>query len=128
MTGAERGSLPLETIPALLLVLLAGLATVQLALALYGANILRASAHEAARAVIEHRSEPAVARGTALDLVRRSAGGVLDDLDVDVSRRNAGTAVVVRVLVTAKLGAVGPIPIRLPMSAVATATKEGAPL
>lgn len=128
MSWGERGSLPLESIPVLLLVLVAGLATAQLAVALYGANILRASAHEAARALIEHRSVPADARGSALDLVRRSAGGVVNDLDIDISRRDGGVAVVVRVRVTGKLEAVGPIPISLPVSAAATVTKERVPL
>lgn len=128
MREGESGSLPLESIPVLLLVLLAGLATAQLAVTLYGANVLRASAHEAARALIEHRSVPAEARRTALDLVRHGAGGVVDDLDVDISRRDGAVAVVVRVRVTGELEAVGPIPISLPVSAAATVTKERVPL
>lgn len=126
MSWGERGSLPLESIPVLLLVLVAGLATAQLAVALYGTNILRASAHEAARALIEHRSVPTEARRIALDLVRHSAGGVVNDLDIDISRRSGGVAVVVRVRVTGEIEAVGPIP--LPVSAAATVTKERVPL
>ena len=128
MRGEERGSLPLESIPAILLVLLTGVGVVQVALTLHAANVVRASAHEAARAAVGFHSTETDARRAALDLVRGAAGGIVDGLRVRVAIEERATDLLVRVQVSGKLQAVGPIPVALPVAATSTASKERAPL
>ena len=128
MRRTEGGSLPLESIPAILLVLLTGVGVMQVVLTLYGANMLRASAHEAARAAVARHSTGTDARRAAIDLVRAAAGGIVDGLRVRIAIDERTTHRLVRVHVSGKLVAPGPIPVAVPITATATASKEWGPL
>jgi Flp pilus assembly protein TadG len=123
----QTGSAPVETVFALAILLFLVLGTVQVAFALYGRNVVAASAHEGARAAIELGRNPADAIGVARGTVVRSAGGLVEGLRVGVHVDRAGTASIVRVRVTGRLKALGPVPLPLPVDTVATSTRHSAP-
>jgi Flp pilus assembly protein TadG len=123
----QTGSAPVETVFALAILLFLVLGTVQVAFALYGRNVVAASAHEGARAAIELGRNPADAIGVARRTVVRSAGGLVEGLRVGVRVDRAGAASIVRVRVTGRLKALGPVPLPLPVDTVATSTRHTAP-
>jgi Flp pilus assembly protein TadG len=123
----QTGSAPVETVFALAILLFLVLGTVQVAFALYGRNVVAASAHEGARAAIELGRNPADAIGVARRTVFRSAGGLVEGLRVGVRVDRAGAASFVRVRVTGRLKALGPAPLPLPVDTVATSTRHTAP-
>lgn len=116
----ERGSAPVESIGAIVMLLLLTLGAVQVAFALYARNVVLSAAHEGARAVVERGAVAGDARAIATAVVRRSAGGLVDGLVVDVTP--AGTTI--RVDVRATTAPFGPVPFRMPLEASATATLE----
>ena len=119
----ERGSAPIEATFALLLLLFLVLGAIEVAFALYGRNVVLASAHEGARAAVELGRTEAEAVVLARDTVDRAAGGVVDRLSVDVSVARADV-MIVEVQVRGVVDAWGPIPFPLPVTANATATRE----
>jgi Flp pilus assembly protein TadG len=123
LNRSARGSAPLETIFAMVLLAFLALGTIQVSLVLYARNVLAASAHEGARSVIELGSEPPDADRVATGVVRRSAGGLVEDLDVStmVERRGPSESVVVRV--SGSVAAFGPIPVSIPFSTTARASR-----
>lgn len=116
----ERGSAPVESIGAIVMLLLLTLGAVQVAFALYARNVVLSAAHEGARAVVERGAVAGDARSVAATVVKRSAGGLVDGLVVDVTE----TGTVVRVDVRATTAPFGPVPIRMPLEASATATLD----
>lgn len=124
LTRRERGSVPIESTFAIILVLALVLGAVEVAFALYGRNVVLASAHEAARAGVEVGRTPEEAGAIAEDSARRSAGGLMDDLDVDVAFVDTPGRDVVRVRVRGKLKPLGPVPLPISIDTVATAARE----
>jgi hypothetical protein len=110
---------------AILLFLVLG--TVQVAFAVYARNVMAASAHEGARAAIELGRSPADAVAVARRTVVRSAGGLVEGLRVSVTIQRIGADSVVRVRISGWLKALGPVPLPLPVDAVATSTRNTAP-
>jgi Flp pilus assembly protein TadG len=125
--GRQRGSAAVETVFALAILLFLVLGTVQVAFALYGRNVMAASAHEGARAAIELGRSPADAIVVARRTVARSAGGLVEGLRVGVAIQRTGAGSLVRVRVRGWLKALGPVPLSLPVDAVATSTRNTAP-
>ena len=125
--GRQRGSAPIETVFAVGILLFLALGTVQVAFALYARNVMAASAHEGARAAIELGRSPADAIAVARRTVVRSAGGLVEGLRVGVTIQSTGTDSVVRVRIRGWLKALGPVPLPLPVDAVATSTRNTAP-
>lgn len=119
LTG-ERGSAPVETIGAIVMLVVLTLGAVQVAFALYARNVVMSAAHEGARAVVERGPVAGDAEEVAASVVTRSAGGLVDDLAVDV--RATGTTVTVNVRATA--AAFGPVPVAVPLTASATSFVE----
>jgi Flp pilus assembly protein TadG len=119
----ERGSAPVETIFAIVFLMLLVLGVLQVAFALYVRNVVASSAHEGARAAIELGRDPASARSIARDVVARSAGGLVRDLDVDTAVGRSSNGSVVRVLVTGSLTPFGPFPISIPFATTAHASR-----
>ena len=119
----QRGSAPLETIFAMALLVLLVLGAIQISLVLYARNVLASSAHEGARSAIELGRDPAAADRIATDVVRRSAGGLVEDLDVStiVDRRGGSEIVIVRV--TGSVSPLGPIPVSVPFSTTGRASR-----
>lgn len=116
----ERGSAPLESVFAIVMLVVLTLGAIQVAFALYARNVVASAAHEGARAVVERGAVAGDARAIAVSVVQRSAGGLVDDLSVDVTRSGA----TVRVHVRGTAASFGPVPVRLPLRATATSFLE----
>ena len=123
----ERGSAPVESVLSIALLLLLTLGVMEVAFALYGRNVLISSAHEGARAAIELGRDPGDAAAVAERTVRLSAGGLVDELDVDVGVAQDGDSSLVVVRVTGLVEPWGPVPLPVPVSARATASREDVP-
>ena len=121
---SESGSAPVETVAAIVLLLIMVLGLVQVAFALYARNVVASSVHEGARAVVELNASaaraPAVARRAALS----SAGGLIDDLEMAVATTVSDREVLVRVRARATIDAPGPVLVSIPIEVTASATKE----
>ncbi len=124
----QRGSALLESIFALLLLLMLVLGAIQVAFVLYARNIVAASAHEGARAAVELERNADDARTVASEVVRSSAGGLVEEIEVAVSVQALGDLSIVRVRVTGRLKSFGIVPVRIPVGSVATSVRREAPV
>lgn len=125
MLDAQRGSAPVESIFAIVFLMLFTLGILQLALVLYGRNVVIASAHEGARAAVERGRSAEDAIVVAQRTVRSAAGGLVDDLRIDVESAQTGNESLLRVRLTGKLRVLGPLSLPIPVEATATSIKEG---
>ena len=121
LTTPEKGAAPIEATFAIVLLMLLALGVIQVALVLYARNIVAASAHEGARTAIERGSTEADAAVIARDVVRRATGALVDDLDIDVDSIQRGDELTVVVRVSGVVTDLGPLPIPIPLSSLATA-------
>ncbi|MEA2446535.1 MAG: hypothetical protein QOK47_172 [Actinomycetota bacterium] len=124
---SAQGSAPVETVFALTFVLLLVLGVIEVAFALYGRNVVMASAHEGARAAVEYGRSSEEAEAIARDTVRRAAGSLVDDLQVSVSIGDQLGVSTVQVRVQGTVDAFGPVPFPMSVDSVATAAREGLP-
>ncbi|MFN2388128.1 MAG: TadE/TadG family type IV pilus assembly protein [Actinomycetota bacterium] len=115
----ERGSAVVESIFAILMLLVLVLGAIEVAFALYGRNVLMTSAHEGARAAIEIGRDPSEAEALALRTVERAAGGLVEALQVRVASLDSGSERRVIVQVRGRVRALGPVPLRIPVEAIA---------
>jgi hypothetical protein len=120
----ERGSAPVEASFSMVIILLLLLGLIQVAFALYGRNVVAASAHEGARAAVELGRGPDDAVAVATRTVRQSASGLVDELAVRVWVRDRPAPPIVQVRVSGRLKSFGPIPLSIPVSTTATSTRE----
>lgn len=127
LTSSHAGSAVLESIFAMIFVLLLTLGVVQTALVLYARNILISSAHEGARAAVELGVDPADAAEVARGRIERAAGRLVNDLDVAIAVVGTPEREALSVHVTADLAAIGPLPIEVPVDTTATAYLEQRP-
>lgn len=116
----ERGSAPLESVFAIVMLVVLTLGAIQVAFALYARNVVASAAHEGARAIVERGAVEGDARALAAYVVERSAGGLVDDLSVDVATSERA----VRVHVRAVTASFGPVPVTVPLRATATSFVE----
>ena len=116
----ERGSAPVEGIFAIVMLVVLTLGGLQVALALYARNVAVSAAHEGARAIVERGAVAADAEAVAAGVVRRAAGGMVEDLAVDVS----GSRTLVSVHVRGTTARLGPVPVTIPLRATATVSRE----
>jgi Flp pilus assembly protein TadG len=123
MPRAESGSSAVEVTFALAVLMLLTLGAIEVALVLYGRNVVMASAHEGARAAIELGTTSTDATHVATETVRRAAGGLVDGLSVGVVLADTGGRSQARVRVSGALRAIGPVPLRVPVSVVARASR-----
>lgn len=121
--SAQRGSAVVETVVAIVLLMILVLGAIEVAFALYARNVVAAAAHEGARAGIELGRDPADASAIAHATVVRAAGGLVRDLRVDTSVTRHGTTSLVAVRVRGILRSFGPVPLPIPMSSTATVTR-----
>ena len=121
LTAPEKGAAPIEATFAIILMMLLALGVIQVALDLYARNVVAASAHEGARAAIERGSTESDAAVIARDVVRRATGALVDDLDVDVDSVQRGDQLTVVVRVSGVVTDLGPLPIPILLSSLATA-------
>jgi hypothetical protein len=123
---SQAGNAPLQAIFAIALFMILAMGVVQVAMFLYGRNIVAASAHEAARAAAELGRTPLAANEIAKTTIRESAGRLLDDVAVDIHLQSQGERTVVVVDVTGRLSYPGPLPFSPSITARASASKETA--
>lgn len=123
----ERGSAPAEFVFVALFATFLLFGVIEVALALYGRNVVASSAHEAARAAIELHASASRAEAIAHNTVRRSTGSLVEGYEVTVSSQSSNERVVVRVRVRGHLDAPGPLPLRIPVDLSATAAREVLP-
>jgi Flp pilus assembly protein TadG len=120
----ERGSAAVESLFAMVVLILLVTGVIQVALALYARNVVDASAHEGARAAIERGRSPQEASHIARDTVASAAGGLVDGLRVDVASQTRGEQTLVVVRVNGRIRPFGPVPVTMPVSSMATAARE----
>lgn len=109
---------------AIVILMLIALGVMEVALALYGRNVLISSAHEGARAAVERGRDPQEADAIARRSVESAAGGLIDELEVSVIEQQVGFSSVIRVNVSGVVNSFGPVPLPIPVSTNATATRE----
>ena len=121
--AGQSGTAAVESIFAMVFIIVLLLGVVQVAFVLYARNVVAASAHEGARAIVERGSRSDDAASVALATVRGSAGGLVDDLrvGVDLQGENAGA---VTVVVSGRVKSFGPVPFPIPLTSTATSTRE----
>jgi hypothetical protein len=105
---------------AIVLLMLLTLGVIQVAFALYARNVVASSAHEGARAAVERGRDLEEARSIAMDVVERSTGRLVDDLEVDVATHELLGRRYVTVRVRGLVTDLGPVPIPIPLSSTAT--------
>ena len=120
----ERGSAAIESVVSIVLLVFMFLAVVEVAFSLYARNVIAASAHEGARAAVERGRSIAEAEAIALQTVHRSAGGLVEGLNVDVGVRASGDRSIVSVSVGGVLNAFGPVPVPMNFRTEAHAVAE----
>lgn len=125
MTTAERGSALVESIFAIVFLMLLSLGAAQLALTLYGRNVVIASAHEGARAATELGRSEQEAEAIALRTTRSATGSLVDDLEIEVLTEPVGEDDLITVRLRGRLAAVGPVPITVPVEVQATSLRLG---
>jgi len=121
--GSESGSSAVEVIFALAVLMLLTLGAIEVTLVLYGRNVVMTSAHEGARAAVELGTTPTDATGVATATVQGAAGGLVDDLSVGVVLDDTDGRSRALVRVSGELQAIGPVPLRIPVSVVARASR-----
>lgn len=115
------GSATIESVYAIVAIMVLVIGAVQVALSLYARNVVLSSAHEGARAAIESGRGPGDAAEIARWMVERSAGSAVDILSVDTTERVTADEYQVDVSVRAEIAPLGPIPLTIPVSARASA-------
>ena len=121
---SERGSAPLESVFAIVMLVVLTLGALQVAFTLYARNVLAAAAHEGARAVVERGAVAGDALRVATAVIERAAGGLVDDVRVELSAGGRGPRTVLTVHVRGTTAPFGPVPVTLPLSASATSVAE----
>ncbi len=124
LTSRERGSATIESIFAIVLLTLLTLGAVQVAFVLYARNVLASAAHEGVRAAVERGADAGDTPALVASVVRRAAGGLVSDLEVDAAAAPLGGRDVVIVRVRGTVAAPGPVPFEVPVTATATSVRE----
>ena len=119
----ENGSTLVESVAAMLLLLILVFGVIEIAYLLYARNVVRASAHEGARAALELGRTPQEASFVAESSVRRAVGGLVRDIDVLTATRSSDGSTFVSVSVRADVRGFGPIPIPAKVDAVARVSR-----
>jgi TadE-like protein len=125
LTIPERGSALVESIFAIVFLMLLSLGVAQLALTLYGRNVVIASAHEGARAATELGRTEEEAMAIALRTTRSATGSLVDDLEIEVLAEPAGEDALITVRLRGRLAAIGPVPVSIPVEAQASSVRLG---
>ena len=124
LCSSDRGSVVLDSIFAIVMLVILSLGVIQLALTLYARNVVYAAAHEGARSAIEVGAAPGAAQAAAVHTVETSAGGLVRHLGVTVGPGRRGETPVIQVRVTGELDPPGPLPVTLPVDVTSTLPDE----
>jgi Flp pilus assembly protein TadG len=120
----QSGAAAVESIFALVFVIVLMLGVVQVAFLLYARNVVAASAHEGVRAVVERGASATDAQSIAGRTVRESAGGLVNNLSVAVDLRPGGELERVTVVVSGRVKSFGPVPFPVAIRSSASSTRE----
>lgn len=124
MDEREGGAAVVDAVFGMFVALFLVLGTIQVALTLYGRNVLVAAAHDGSRAAVEIGGTPADANVVARRAIERSAGDLVDDLRVDVGTRQVADRYFVTVVAKGVLTAPGPIPVGIPVVVRSSTSRE----
>lgn len=120
----ERGSAVVESVFAIFILLFLALGTIQVALTLYARNVVQAAVHDGSRAVVEIGNQGADADVIVREVIGRSAGGLVDELQIETSIERTADRLFVHVRAGGSLTAPGPIPVDLPITVDSTSSRE----
>jgi Flp pilus assembly protein TadG len=120
----ERGSAVIESIFAIVVLLVLALGAIQVALTLYARNVVQAAVHDGSRALVEIGNHGGRADAIVREVVGRSAGALVDDLRVETSIERTPDRLLVHVRAGGVLTAPGPIPIDLPITVDSSSGRE----
>ena len=123
----ERGSAVLQSIFALVFLMILVLGVLQISLSLYARNALASAAHEGARRALELGASAIEARALVVRTVESSTGGLVRDLNVATTITTSGRNSIVLVRVTGTAPPLGPVPVSMRIDARASAAREIAP-
>lgn len=115
----------MEAIFAILFIMTLSLGIVQVALSLYGRNVVISSTHEGARAAVEVGGDVQDAVAVAEQTVRDATGRLVNDLAVEVSVDAVGDDQLVTVRASGTLHTLGPFTFPVPVVTTATALRPG---
>jgi Flp pilus assembly protein TadG len=121
LNRSQDGSTVVESVLAIVFLLTLLLGTIQVVFTLYSRNVVRAAAQEGARAAIERGAADGSASAAARTAVARTAGGLLEQVGVTVERSAVRGGAVISVTVVGRLRPIGPVPVSVPIRAVAHA-------
>ena len=124
LSETERGSALVESIFAIVFLMVLSLGVAQLALTLYGRNVVIASAHEGARAAMELGRSEREAESIALRTTRSATGSLVRDLTIEVNTEAVHDGDRITVRLSGRLAAIGPVPIQVPVEAQATSLRR----
>jgi Flp pilus assembly protein TadG len=131
LTGGRRaresGAAAVESIFAMVFVIVLLLGVVEVAFLLYARNVVAASAHEGVRAVVERGAGAADAELIAGRTVRESAGSLVTELQVGVVLRSSEDLERITVVVSGRVKPFGPVPLPVTMTTSASSTRETPP-
>lgn len=120
----QEGSAVVESLFGIFFLLFLTVGTIQVALSLYARNVVMTAVHDGARAAIEVGTSHSQAAAAAQSTIRRSAGSLVDDLEVATSTRTVSGRLHTYVTAIGELDAPGPIPIQIPVRFEAMSTRE----
>ena len=123
MTELERGSALVESIFAIVFLMILSLGVAQVALTLYGRNVVIASAHEGARAATELGRSEREAETIALRTTRSATGSLVEGLRIEVVTEPVHDGERITVRLSGRLAAIGPVPIQVPVEAQASSLR-----
>ena len=119
----QSGAAAVESIFAMVLVVVLLLGVVEVAFVLYARNVVAASAHEGVRSVIERGAEAGDAERIARRTVRDSAGGLVGDLNVGVEFLPGAGTEQVTVVVSGRVKPFGPVPLPITVRSTASSSR-----
>ncbi len=123
----ERGAAPVESVFAMIFLLVCALGVIEVALTLYARNVVLASLHEGARAAQEMGVSSASVGPVARNVISRAAGTLASDIEVSVGAAEVDGRRVVEIDLKANVVPPGPVPFTLPVHTTAVVPKETRP-
>ena len=120
----QSGAAAVESIFAMVFVIVLLLGVVEVAFVLYARNVVAASAHEGVRAIVERGATAGDAESMARRTVRDSASGLVNDLNIGVDLRSSGELERVTVVVEGRVKTFGPVPFPITVTSSASSTRE----
>jgi hypothetical protein len=123
----DVGSASVDLIASLVLLIALTLGGIQLGLTLHARNVLMAAVHDGARRGVELGSSNADAVEIATRFVDDAAGGLVSDPHISARTHSDVDEFVIELHLDAHIDVPGPVPIKIPFSTNATASRSVRP-